>query len=184
MKSIITLLITLIFFSFSYSQISLSNKEKKSITKFVKKEVKLLKKLKMKKYYSHFDKSKFHPIFKEESFNMDKQIEKSKSWKKSKDKKFRLIRKTSFKQFYNDFTLHIYTKQQLEESYSKTALALISKKNILKAINPKVNFTDEQYLIFLCPKFKEGETPKYGDFFVLQIIEKQGKDWKVIASIF
>lgn len=177
------LLITF-YFGSAQEQYKIEFTTETSIEQFVQKQMKLLHKFKMKKFYKSYKIDDFHPIFKEEKFDLTEQIEKSKEWKNSKDRTFQDIKESSFEEFYNEFTLHIYNKQQLKENYNETALTIISKENILKTMNSSINFTENQYLVFLSPKFETDQFPKYGEFFVLQLIEKQNGKWKVVSSYF
>lgn len=178
------LLVLLNFNSSAQVQEQLASKTEASIEQFVQKQMKLLHQFKMKKFYKSYKVDGFYPIFKEEGFDITEQIKKSKTWKNSDDKSFQEIKKSSFDEFYNEFTLHIYTKQQLEKDYDKSALRIISEENILKTMNSNIQLTENQYFVFLCPKFEQDKFPKYGEFFILQLIEKQNGKWKVIASYF
>ncbi|WP_062052770.1 hypothetical protein [Aquimarina longa] len=175
--------------NFSVKAQQLDVKTKTEIQEFVKKETKYLHALKFKKYYKNFnDADDFVIMFKGEKINRKRVLKKSKRKLKKKKGEYSKLERTimtPFKEFYNDFDLYILTKEDIEQDSKKTTLNKLFGMDITKNWNPKIEFTKNRYLVCLLPKVdfsKSKITSKYGEFMILQILEKNKRKWKVYSS--
>lgn len=180
--------------AFSVKAQLLDIETKAEIREFVKKEAKYLQALKFKKYYKNFnDADHFVKMFEGERIdinrrNKTREVKRALKKKKGDYSGSELAVMTPFDEFYNDFDLYILTKEDIEQDSKKAMINKILGIDITKNWNPKIAFTKNRYLICLLPKIdlSKPETPKskYGDFMILQILEKNRNTWKVYASFY
>ncbi|WP_136468043.1 hypothetical protein [Flagellimonas onchidii] len=163
-------------------------KTKTEIYDFVKKETKYLHSLKFKKYFKNFnDLDDFVEMFEGEKINRNRHVKINRrklKKKKGNYSKSEQVIMTPFEEFFNDFNVHILTKEDVEQDSKKVAITKQLGMDITKNWNPKIEFTEERYLVCLLPKFDSSKAtvPKYGEFMMLQILEKKGNKWKVYSS--
>ncbi|MEM6864203.1 MAG: hypothetical protein AAF575_03435 [Bacteroidota bacterium] len=180
----------LLLFTFLVHGEQLDVETKAEISDFVKRETKYLKELDFKKHFKNFnDPNDFVLMFQgEELRNKGRRVKVNKRKlrkKKGGYNKFELAIVTPFEEFFEDFNLHILTKQDIEYDSKKAAISKFLGMGITKNWNPKIEFTEDRYLVCLLPKYDASKTsvPKYGEFMILQIIEKKGNKWKVYSSL-
>jgi len=171
--------------AFSLNAQHLTPKTEKEITKFVKKEALFLKELKWKKYYKNFSKKDFVPMFRGEPIRREQKTKWAKKYLKSKrgsSEKMELWITTPFDEFWEAFDLYILSKDDLQNPSKLAPINRILNTDIVKDWNPKIKFTKDHYLVCVLPKSSTTTVPKYGEFMILQIIEKKRRKWKVRAS--
>jgi len=154
------------------------------IVDFVKEETKLFKELKRKKYFKNFLKDDFVLMFKEEPINRKEYIKSGKRYLKKRDnERMELVITTPFDEFLSEFNLYVLTKNDLEGSDSMSSIIQLLG-DLPKEWNPEIEMTQDRYLICLLPNFDPSSdtVPRFGEFMIIQILQKNGERWKVYSS--
>ena len=187
-KTALIILFSLCFFLCKAQK--LDAKTEAEIHAFIKKEAKSLRQLKLQKYYGRFyNGDEFVNMFEDEKINRSRRVsrrsmrlrKKALKLKKEEDYfSFERVMATPFKQFYKDFNLLIFTKEDIEKGYNKTNNHKKMRQAVIEKWNPKIELTENRYFVCFIPK--EDSPRKYGDFIILHILEKKGNKWGVYSA--